>query len=63
MKDAQVLDLLRTDPSLFNARYYKDAESATRHIAEHHDPSVTRDQVERVMAPMKVHPGTGEVME
>jgi hypothetical protein len=61
MKDEEILELLKTDGALFNARYYKDAECAAAHINKHHG-KVTVAQVKKVMDPLAIHAGTGEIL-
>lgn len=62
MKADEILKILNTDGSLFNARYRKDADSAARHITEHYGP-VTLEEVAAVMATQAIHPLTGNVMD
>ena len=65
MDASEILKIVQTDGSLFNARYYKDAESMVRHINEQYkpEPPVTKAEVEAVIAPMAIHPGTGAIMD
>ncbi len=61
MTSSKILEILTTDGSLFNARYYKDAETAARHITQHYEPC-SASEVQPVMDSLLIHPGTGAVM-
>lgn len=62
MTPAEILDVVNKSPALFNARYYKDAETIAAFINVGR-PKVTVDEVRDAIAEQKIHPGTGEPLE
>lgn len=62
MDAAKILEHLKNDSSLFNARYHKWAEAAANHIATQTGEKVTKEEVAAVMETMAIHPGTGAVL-